>query len=361
MSYSYSENIFADSGENGGYHFTGSSYKIQSDFDQLIISNSTEWLIKIQDTKNIIAKEVEFLGQMSIYGITNKILIINSGETGNGITSPGQAGIVIDRGSKIDYAFIFDEFSQSFRIGESGDTQAVATRSDTMSNSGIPYWTDEYMFKNSSSFTFDDQKNNLYTPNTIIDGGLHKKTSENSFISTTVNNGFFNSSNITGAIKIEFPIIGDNNITFDLSLDNNDINENRPGGNFSFKCATNTGSSNWNNNGVLFIPKPGTNYIKTNYQIRFCYDNNKWFIFIGETSYNWSNVNIQISNLSVHNSNEIEKWMNDDIIITIENTIGQEDDEANFILNSTITKQEILNAAKTLKTNKSPGLDGVIN
>jgi hypothetical protein len=78
---------------------------------------------------------------------SDNIITVNYGEVGTGVTSLS-AGIVVDRGSEEDYYFIFNEISDTFRIGEAGSLQAVATRSDSIANNNLVYWDDtENIFK----------------------------------------------------------------------------------------------------------------------------------------------------------------------------------------------------------------------
>jgi hypothetical protein len=93
--------------------------------------------------------------------IADNIIRINSGETGSGVTL-NEAGIVIERGQYQDYYFIFkedvpeSETGGTFRIGLSGDTQAVATREDDPTSNGIAYWNDtEKRFDTNTNLTFD--------------------------------------------------------------------------------------------------------------------------------------------------------------------------------------------------------------
>jgi len=87
--------------------------------------------------------------------VQDNVILLNYGETGSGV-SRGFAGIVVDRGTATDYRFIFQESSQSFRIGIQGLEQSVATREDTPVSYGIPFWnaaTDR--FDTSSTLTFN--------------------------------------------------------------------------------------------------------------------------------------------------------------------------------------------------------------
>ena len=91
--------------------------------------------------------------------IVDNIITINSGETGSGVTLR-YSGIEIDRGVYPNYVFIFDENDDSFRIGETGDTQAVATREDNPISNAIAFW-------NSGATRFDTNSNFYYNSNTL--------------------------------------------------------------------------------------------------------------------------------------------------------------------------------------------------
>jgi len=84
----------------------------------------------------------------------NKILL-NDGEVGAGVTA-GEAGIEVDRGTAANYQIIFDEVSDTFRAGETGATQALATREDTPIDTGIAVWDDTtYRFITSKDIDVD--------------------------------------------------------------------------------------------------------------------------------------------------------------------------------------------------------------
>jgi hypothetical protein len=107
--------------------------------------------------------------------VSDNIITINSGETSSGITL-GNAGIKIDRGTSDPYYFIFNEATESFRIGiaddlESalpGDTQAVATREDNPDANGIAFWNAvESRFDTDTNFTWNGSNLNVGTTGTI--------------------------------------------------------------------------------------------------------------------------------------------------------------------------------------------------
>ena len=73
--------------------------------------------------------------------VGDNLLVINSGELGAGVTAT-VAGIEVDRGSATNYQFLFDESTDSFKIGEVGSLQKVATREDTPVDDGYAFWED---------------------------------------------------------------------------------------------------------------------------------------------------------------------------------------------------------------------------
>ena len=102
-------------------------------------------------TGNLAVNGTTFTANTQTVLIEDNLLIINNGEVGPGVTA-GTAGIEIDRGVPDNYLFIFDETQDNFRVGTSGNTQAVATRQDTPVDTGVAFW-------NSSSIRFDTSTN----------------------------------------------------------------------------------------------------------------------------------------------------------------------------------------------------------
>lgn len=50
-------------------------------------------------------------------------------------------GIEINRGDELKYRFVFEELTDTFKIGEQGSLQAVATREDTPIDGGLAVWS----------------------------------------------------------------------------------------------------------------------------------------------------------------------------------------------------------------------------
>ncbi|RKZ99429.1 MAG: hypothetical protein DRQ47_11050, partial [Gammaproteobacteria bacterium] len=49
--------------------------------------------------------------------VADKMITVNYGEAGAGITGDPHAGIEVDRGSETNYLFVFDEVQDNFRVG----------------------------------------------------------------------------------------------------------------------------------------------------------------------------------------------------------------------------------------------------
>lgn len=81
----------------------------------------------------------QFISNTETVEITDNLLLINNGEVGAGVTA-GIAGVEIDRGTLTNYQFLFDETSDLFKIGESGNLQSVATRPDAVTDNYIARW-----------------------------------------------------------------------------------------------------------------------------------------------------------------------------------------------------------------------------
>ena len=87
--------------------------------------------------------------------IQDNLIQINSNQTGDPPTTL-VGGIEVNRGDSLNYRFIFQELTDTFRVGENGSEQAVATREDSPSNQGVPYWNDTAKrMDTSSDLTFD--------------------------------------------------------------------------------------------------------------------------------------------------------------------------------------------------------------
>ena len=103
----------------------------------------------------------------------NKILI-NEGETGAGVVTLGTtAGLVIDRGTLVNYSICFDEVRDCAIVGELGDEQCVATREDAPIANALPFWNDvEKRFDTDVELTYDPTTNTLIAEEVCVNGNV---------------------------------------------------------------------------------------------------------------------------------------------------------------------------------------------
>lgn len=90
-------------------------------------------------TGDLIVNGTQFITNTETVEIEDNLLLINKNEVGTGVTA-GLAGIEVERGSATNYQFIFQESDDTFRVGQVGSTQAVATREDSPTSNGFAYW-----------------------------------------------------------------------------------------------------------------------------------------------------------------------------------------------------------------------------
>lgn len=87
--------------------------------------------------------------------IEDNIIELNKNQTGIP-ASTLVAGITVNRGDSIDYRFIFKEADDTFRVGENGSEQAVATRQDSPVSYGVAFWdASSLKFNTFSGLTYD--------------------------------------------------------------------------------------------------------------------------------------------------------------------------------------------------------------
>ena len=123
--------------------------------------DSTGNALSVYVTDSTINGDLEVTGNLIVSGatisdlnVTERFILVNSGETGSGVTA-GTAGLQVDRGSGTDYVFEFQESDDTFRVGELGSTVALAGRDDTPTTSGVPYWDDTTSTFKTGSITSD--------------------------------------------------------------------------------------------------------------------------------------------------------------------------------------------------------------
>jgi len=141
----------------------------------LIINESTGYALEVNG--NTIMRGDLFVSgtTTTIYtqnmNVKDNIIMVNSGETGAGISAPSKAaGIGVDRGSETDFYFLFDDTRDLFVVGSmTGETlgdvatlQAVATRENTPNDTSIAFWNDaDNRFDTSDKLYWDGNELNV--------------------------------------------------------------------------------------------------------------------------------------------------------------------------------------------------------
>lgn len=103
--------------------------------------------------------------------ITNLYILVNSGETGAGITHVDKrAGIEVERGTLDNYLIVFDETDDNLQAGVDGAMNTVAFRADTLDDTGITFW-DSASSKiiTDADFKIDTANTRLYVGAQYID------------------------------------------------------------------------------------------------------------------------------------------------------------------------------------------------
>lgn len=138
----------------------------QATFPGVSDTSTSATELTIEDNKVTVENELVVNGNLTVNGTTatvnsttvttaDNIIVLNDGEVGAGVTA-GTAGIEIERGSATNYEFVFDETDDSFKIGEVGSLQSVATREDTPTDTGVAFWDNaNYRLSTSANMTFD--------------------------------------------------------------------------------------------------------------------------------------------------------------------------------------------------------------
>ena len=91
--------------------------------------------------KLVVDGDVTTLNTATLEVEDNKI-VINKNFSGSLVDMPTLSGIEVNRGAAASYKFVFDNPSESFKIGMEGELQKVATREDAPEDSGLMVWND---------------------------------------------------------------------------------------------------------------------------------------------------------------------------------------------------------------------------
>jgi len=173
---------------------------------------------------------------------SDAVIDMNDGEGGAGV-SLGYSGLNVDRGTENNYWLGFDEVRDRFTVGQIATldaaniatTQVVATREDTPTVNGLPYWDDtNNRFSTSANATLTSA-GDLYVANEIALSST-MTISTNRLISFTGGNAF-----ISGSGNVS---IGTNGETGTFVFHDDQLRVSDGAGavpSYSFKSATSTG------------------------------------------------------------------------------------------------------------------------
>ena len=166
--------IFQASG-NGGYFTVLAATQTTINSANVVISGN----LTVNGTQTIVNTET--------LEIEDNLILINKNQTG---TPPATlvSGLEIERGTNVNYRFVFDELTDTFRIGTFysdaiNDMQAVATREDNPTNGGVAVWNSsvsrfetrtDLSGVNAATATLADAATALASPQTItFSGGIN--------------------------------------------------------------------------------------------------------------------------------------------------------------------------------------------
>ena len=171
---------------------TTNKYFYTHNHDDLYYTETESDTLFVSKSGDTISGDVSITGNLTVSGttttvdtqtvlISDNLIEINSSQTGTPSTSL-IGGLEVNRGDSTNYQFIFEESTDTFRIGEIGSLQPVATREDTPVSNGVVNWDDTgKQLKTSSDLTFDSTNGLITTKDiTIGDYRIHYNTTDNS-------------------------------------------------------------------------------------------------------------------------------------------------------------------------------------
>ena len=110
-------------------------------FDQGVMTTNAPTFAGLTINGNLLVTGTSITENVTTVEIADNLLLLNRNEILAGVQGgTGTAGFEIERGSLANYQFIFDEVTQSFRVGVIGGLQPVATREDNPLNTGFARW-----------------------------------------------------------------------------------------------------------------------------------------------------------------------------------------------------------------------------
>ncbi len=115
---------------------------IDSKLDQAVLSGSDVTFNSVTTTNdltvggNLLVNGSTIISHSDIVNFKDNIILVNADETTSGV-SLNLSGIEIERGTSTNFQAVFQESTDLYKIGFTGNLQAVATREDTPLNNGV--------------------------------------------------------------------------------------------------------------------------------------------------------------------------------------------------------------------------------
>ena len=144
--------------------------------------------------------------------VKDNLITVNYGETGAGVTNIS-AGIEVARGSLSNYYFAFFENTQTFRIGQPGGFQAVATRQDSMVSGALAVWdSTSTMFRDFAGLTVDTVLTSASSlaGGKLVAGSVPNTALTNSSLTVTAGTGLTGGGTVAlgGTTTVSMPAVG---------------------------------------------------------------------------------------------------------------------------------------------------------
>lgn len=227
----------------------------------ILVNNSATIMGDTIIAGNLVVSGNSTIISTNIVDIKDNIILINSGETGPGVTA-NLSGLEIDRGSLPNYELVFQESSELFKVGMIGNLQAVATREDNPLHYGIMVYdpVDQLMYSTQTiplqtTFSAGIQSSSNTSGSLLVSGGigvsgdvsvrkinLFGTDYSNNISSNSENSLLLNSSNniqlnLPGSIIIPTNRVLNFGSSSIIDLSNN-LNINSPQGNIVFTTSS---------------------------------------------------------------------------------------------------------------------------
>lgn len=154
--------------------------------------------------------------------VEDKIITVNAGEVGAGITGSPLAGIEVDRGSEANYLFVFNEQADNFRVGVSGsltpgntfELQAVCTREDNPIDLRVPWWdATHYIYRNTGD-TYISVNSGTHTLSVVADSDTKMQVAVDNVKIYGDSNDYIE---INSDLNPLFKIVLDGNVEFEVT------------------------------------------------------------------------------------------------------------------------------------------------